>query len=124
MAKTYKKSSTQGIAPMTIHIDVTRAHNPNAERKGTFKEPWPLVKLVTNTDVEWQVKNGKLRDTFVVSFPNGSPFPGVTAINQATGALTASNEGNYHYQVFLTDGDTGELYSIHNCPEIEINPGP
>ncbi len=108
--------------PLIIHIDVARADNGNAEKKGTFKEPWPLVKVANPTYIQWRIKNGKQKDSFIVSFPNGSPFPGVTAINQATAPLEACIEGEYHYQVFVTDGDSGEIFPIHNCPELNVDP--
>ena len=105
---------------MIIHIEVTRSHNGDHEQKGTFKQPWPKVRVKPGTDILWKVQNGRDKDTFVVNFPNGSPFDGVSAINHNTRALPAVKSGQFHYQVFVTDGDDGVVYPIHGCPEMDI----
>lgn len=115
----------KGKSTMVIHIDVARDNNPDQgqEKRGTFKEPWPLIRIRPNTNVEWQVKNGKARDSFLVTFTNGTPFPNVTAINGSTGPLAATVEGSFHYQVYLTDGDSSEVFPIHRCPELQVAGG-
>ena len=106
---------------MTIHIEVARANNPNNEREGTFKQPWPLVIVQAGTPVRWRMQGGRPGDTFVVSFSDGSPFENVTAVNEHSDELPAINRGTYHYQVYLTDGDTHRVYPIHRCPAMGVD---
>ncbi|HEY7333839.1 MAG TPA: hypothetical protein VH639_03070 [Bryobacteraceae bacterium] len=104
-----------------IQIDVMREGPKSALLSGTFHQPPPLVRVKKNTLVKWQLNRIHPNDTFVVSFPNGSPFLKVTAVSDRTEPLQAVREGSFHYQVFVADGGTGVVYAIHNCPEFEVD---
>ena len=118
---------------MTIDIEVTRKDDDEL-LKGSFKQPFPLVRIAPGTQVSWQVVNGSEHDSFILSFRDGSPFPGVTAISGGcqkrdyddddepkSAPLLAKTEGDFHYEVFVTDGQTGEVFSIQNCPHIRVD---
>ena len=113
-----------------LTIDVTRTDN-GAFLAGTFTQPPPLVRVRLGTNVEWQLRKADDDDTFVVSFREGSPFSSgnfdsgrpkiIAALSEKTGALRAVIEGSFHYEIYVTDGDTGIVYRVHNCPEIVID---
>jgi hypothetical protein len=117
-------------ATTIIGIDVTRTDS-EAQLKGTFTQPPPLVRVKQFTFVQWQLNKVHPNDTFVVSFSNaspfsgnqttGSPFPKLSAFSDRSAPQLAVNEGNFHYQVFVTDGNTGVVYSINNCPEMDVD---
>ncbi|HLH44845.1 MAG TPA: hypothetical protein VKV74_17790 [Bryobacteraceae bacterium] len=104
-----------------IQIDVQREDPASPLLSGTFHQPPSLVRINRYTKVKWQLHKVHANDSFVVSFPNGSPFPKVRAVSERTEALSAEEEGSFHYQVFVTDGSSGMVYAIHNCPQLEVN---
>ena len=123
--------STKPRAETTsIAIEVTRNSN-GAQLSGTFTQPPPLVRVKRYSYVQWQLNKTHPNDTFVVSFRDGSPFSGnqttgspfpkLNAFGDRSGAQLAVNEGNFHYQVFVTDGETGNVFSIDNCPELDVD---
>lgn len=117
-------------ASTIIPIEVSRA-NTGALLSGTFTQPPPLFRVQQFSYVEWQLNKVNSNDTFIVSFPDvspfsgnqttGSPFPKLNAFSERSGPQQAVNEGSFHYQVFVTDGETGVVYSISNCPQIDVD---
>src|SRR5258708_150340 len=111
---------------MIIYIDVTRDNieipkpdDPDDTEtllKGTFKEPYTLVKVKEGTPVEWRIRgneNAHDKDVFVVGFgmPDGSPFVDgnenpIKIISGGTGPLEARVRGSFHYTVVVVDGGT------------------
>jgi hypothetical protein len=102
-----------------IPIDVAR-QSQGLFLTGTFSQPPALVRVRQNTNVQWQLSKVDPNDTFIVSFPHGSPFEDLSAISDRTAALAAVNKGDFHYQVFVTAGATGDVFAVHNCPEIQV----
>jgi hypothetical protein len=112
--------ATTKAEPAIIPIDVTR-EDRGLLLSGTFNQPPALVRVRRETYVQWQLKMADERDSFVVSFAHGSPFVGVSAISNRTVPLPALNKGSFHYQVFVTDGASGVVYAIHDCPEMQVD---
>jgi hypothetical protein len=106
----------------TIPIDVLR-EDRGPLLSGTFSQPPPLVRVRRETNIQWELNKADERDSFIVSFSNGSPFKGVTAVTDRTGPLPAVNEGSFHYQVFVVNGISGEVYVVHHCPEMRVDGG-
>ncbi|MBV8845270.1 MAG: hypothetical protein JO307_20885 [Bryobacterales bacterium] len=120
-----------GVATTTIAIEVSRGDN-GAVLRGTFKQPPPLVRVQQFSYVQWDLVRVNANDTFVVSFPDASPFSGasfaavspfpkLSALSERSGPQLAAVKGNFHYQVFVTDGATGVVYAINNCPELDVD---
>jgi hypothetical protein len=122
---------------MIIFIDVSRDDievpkrddddDTETLKKGTFREPFPLVRIKPGTHVEWRIRqngNAHTGDIFVVgfTFAEGSPFEdNVTLISNRTGPKEATAKGLFHYTLIVIDGQTGTPYSIGNCPILEVN---
>jgi hypothetical protein len=104
-----------------IQIDVKREGPKHVLLSGTFHQPPPLVRVKKNTRVKWELNKVNDNDSFIVSFPNGSPFGKISAVSDRTEALPVLREGNFHYQVFVGDGATGMVYAIHHCPELDVD---
>jgi hypothetical protein len=109
---------TQETEAATIPIDVLR-EDQGALLSGTFLQPYPLVRVKKGTEIQWQLNKADEGETFIVSFANGSPFKGCTAITDRTGPLQAVNTGCFHYQVFVVA--SGKVCAIHRCPEIHVD---
>ena len=124
----YKYEPTEQTA--VLPIDVTRTIN-GAFLAGTFTQPPPLVRVKLGTNIEFQLRKAHSDDTFVVNFQDGSPFSinkfasgapkSIRALSERTGALRAVIEGSFHYEIFVTDGETGVVYPIHDCPQIVVD---
>jgi hypothetical protein len=108
--------------PAIIQIDVLRGDEESL-LSGTFRQPYPLVKVKQKTNVLWRLIKADEDDRFIVSFSNGSPFEGVSAIGDQTPPLPAVNIGSFHYQVFVVAGISGEVYAVHHCPEMRVESG-
>jgi hypothetical protein len=104
----------------TIQIDVAR-QSEGLFLPGTFNRPPALVRVKKKTNVQWELNKADPDDSFIVSFANGSPFEGISAISDRTGPLAAVNEGLFHYQVFVVDGATGVVHAIQDCPVIQVD---
>jgi hypothetical protein len=104
----------------TIQIDVAR-QSRGLFLVGTFNQPPALVRVKEKTNVQWQLNKTDPDDTFIVSFADGSPFEGISAISDRTGPLPAVNKGSFHYQVFVVDGATGVVYAVQSCPEVQVD---
>ena len=103
-----------------IQIDVVRG-NQGPLLGGTFNQPPPLVRVRQETNVQWQLKKVDPRDSFIVSFANGSPFVGVSSVSDRSVPLPALIKGTFHYQVFVVDGASGVVYAVHHCPELQVD---
>jgi hypothetical protein len=109
------------VEAVIIPIDVIREGALSPFLSGTFSQPPALVRVRKDTRVKWQLNEAQPGDAFIVSFPHGSPFADATAASDRTEAMPAVNVGNFHYQVFVSDGATGVVYAIRNCPELEVD---
>jgi hypothetical protein len=110
---------TTETEPAIIEIDVIR-EDQDSLLGGTFKQPYPLVRVRQKTNVLWRLIKADENDRFIVSFSNGSPFEGVSAVSDRTGPLPAVNIGSFHYQVFVVAGSSREVYAVHRCPQMEV----
>jgi hypothetical protein len=108
--------------PAILQIDVLR-EDQGPLQSGTFKQPYPFVRVRRGTNVQWQLTKTDDRDTFIVSFSNGSPFEGITAISDRTGPLPAVHIGSFHYQVFVAEATSGRVYAVHHCPQMHVDNG-
>jgi hypothetical protein len=106
--------------PAIIQIEVVR-EDQGRLLSGTFKQPYPLVRVKQFTEVQWQLNKADERDTFIVSFAHGSPFEGITAVSDRTGPLKAVHRGSFHYQVFVLEAISGRVYAVHRCPEMHVD---
>jgi hypothetical protein len=112
--------AAQRSEPAIIGIDVLKEDRDQL-LSGTFNQPPALVRVRRNTNVQWQLNNAGARDSFIVSFANGSPFEGVTAISDRTGPLPAVKKGSFHYQVFVLEGISGKVYAVQHCPQMQVD---
>jgi hypothetical protein len=112
--------ATTQTEPAIIQIDVAR-EDRGPFLSGTFNQPPGLVRVRRKTNIQWQLKKADERDSFIVSFANGSPFVGVSAIGDRTPPLPALNTGSFHYQVFVVDGVSALVYAIQSCPEVQVD---
>jgi hypothetical protein len=109
---------------ITIHIEVLRhdeEEDDDVIRKGSFRQPWPLIKIKAGTSVIWEIKHHHRGDTFRISFPSGSPFGDVALITERSEPQKATQMGTFKYEVVVTDGKTGELYDITHCPILDVD---
>jgi hypothetical protein len=111
---------------LILFIEVLRKDEGDKDegglKAGTFKLPFPWLKVALGTSVQWKIKHGHHEDKFRIVFPNGSPFPNRTEVDECTEALTATISGVFSYQVFVTDGMTGTVYKIDRSPIFDTDP--
>jgi hypothetical protein len=118
---------TQETETAIIPIDVVK-EDQGPLLSGTFKQPYPLVRVKQNTEVAWRLNYADndagadpgARDSFIVSFVDRSPFR-EKVLSDRTGPMTAVHMGSFHYQVFVRDGATGVVYAIQHCPVMQVD---
>jgi hypothetical protein len=102
-------------AQITIPIHVETSDQASGEREGTFKSPWPKLRVALNDKVRWQIG---AQQNFTLDFGGNSPFA-ESAITDSN-FHTAVNKGIFHYTVAVTDHGSGKTWKIDHCPEFEV----
>jgi len=111
--------------PKIVKIKVHR--NGSGEKKGTFTEPPPKLRVDPNEWIKWdlQVAPPDPPETFEIRFQGfSSPFKDaagapILTLNQASPALQAVNKALYHYAVKVTTAT--DEFKIEACPELDVS---
>lgn len=104
---------------ITLGIEVLRKDDGEDEDsllEGTFKQPFPWVRIKTGACVRWRIRRGHRGDKFTLRFINGSPFADRPEVTESTEPLRVTQKGRFKYEVDVVDGRTGKKYSILHCP--------
>ena len=102
-------------AQITIPIHVEHADQATGERAGTFKSPWPKLRVQSGAQVQWQPEPGF---TFVVDFGTVSPFN--TKVINDSQFYTANGTGTFKYSVTVTHTASGRTFSVD--PDLDVDP--